>query len=222
MECKPGQAYNILKKMGAQPGDCIDANTFTLPTHERESLDDRQCAERIADYFARISQEFPPLDKKSLPERVQTRLEIQSSPPKLELYDVFKKVKSAKKPKSGVPGDLPAVIVKEFAPELATPVQHIINSIIQTGQWPSQWKQEWVTPISKVSVPETEDDLRPISLTNFFSKVTENFVVMWLLEHIGDKIDFRQYGGIRGNSVTHYLVELLNFINLNQDSTEQK
>ena len=24
MESKPGQAYNVLKKMGAQPGDCID------------------------------------------------------------------------------------------------------------------------------------------------------------------------------------------------------
>ena len=53
-----------------------------------------------------------------------------------------------------------------------------------------------MTPIGKVSSPKTEDDLRPISLTPFFSKVTEKFVVMWLLEYIGDKIDFRQYGGI--------------------------
>ena len=70
-------------------------------------------------------------------------------------------------------------------------------------------------------MPETEDDLRPISLTNFFSKVTENFVVNYLLQYIGDKIDIRQYGGIRGNSVTHYLVEFINFILLNQDSTDQ-
>ena len=34
-ETSPGQAYSILKKMGAQPGDCVDASTFTLPTHER-------------------------------------------------------------------------------------------------------------------------------------------------------------------------------------------
>ena len=32
MECKPGQAYSVLKRMGAQPGDCIDSNTFTLPS----------------------------------------------------------------------------------------------------------------------------------------------------------------------------------------------
>ena len=168
--------------MGAQPGDCIDSNFFTLPSHERESLSDVQCAEKIADYFAKISQEFPALDEKLLPEHVRNKLESESLPPNLETYDVYLKVKSAKKPKSGVPGDLPSLIVKEFAPELATPVHNIISSILESGQWPTHWKQEWVTPIGKVPMPETEDDLRPISLTNFFSKVTENFVVNWLLE----------------------------------------
>ena len=73
---------------------------------------------------------------------------------------------------------------------------------------------------SKIPQPETEDDLRPIALTSFFSKVMEKFVVMWLLEIIGDKLDVRQYGGMRGNSVQHYLIELMNFILYNQDSTE--
>jgi hypothetical protein len=78
-----------------------------------------------------------------------------------------------------------------------------------------------VTAIGKVPVPETEDDLRPISLTAFFSKVTEHFVVMWLLKFIGDKIDFRQYGGTKGNSITHYLIEFINLILFNHDSTAQ-
>ena len=142
-------------------------------------------------------------------------------PPTIDSHDAYIKIRAAKKPKSGVPGDLPRVIVQEFAPELATPVHSIINNITQSGEWPTQWKQEWVTPIGKVPIPETEDDLRPISLTPFFSKVTEHFVVMWLLEYIGELIDFRQYGGIKGNSITHYLIEFLNFILINQDSTEQ-
>ena len=71
-------------------------------------------------------------------------------------------------------------------------------------------------------LPESEDDLRPISLTPFLSKVTEQFVVKWLLQVIEDKIDFRQYGGLRGNSVTHYLIEFVNFILTHQDDTEKK
>ena len=95
-----------------------------------------------------------------------------------------------------------------------------MNDIIQNSDWPEQWKVEFVTPIAKVKQPENEDDLRPISLTPFFSKVLEQFVAMWLVEIIGDKLDFRQYGGTKGNSISHYLIELLNFILYNQDSKE--
>ena len=93
-----------------------------------------------------------------------------------------------------------------FTPELASPVKIILENIFKTGEWPSHWKLEHVIPIGKVPVPESEDDLRPISLTPFFSKVAEHFVVKWLLDYIGDKIDFRQYGGLKGNSITHYIM----------------
>ena len=92
--------------------------------------------------------------------------------------------------------------------------------MFQSFEWPAQWKVEYVTPIGKIPEPQSEDDLRPISCTNFFSKVAEHFVVDWLLEHIGDKIDFRQYGGSKGNSITHYIIELLNFILSNQEASE--
>ena len=39
--------------------------------------------------------------------------------------------------------------------------------------------------------------------------------------YIGKKIDIRQFGGLKGNSVTHYLIEFVNFILLNQDSNAQ-
>ena len=166
--------------MGAQPGDCVDTNTFTLPNHESENLSEEQSAERIAEHFSLISQEFPPLDIARLPARVQEKLECQDSPPIVSEEEVYSKIKSAKKPRSGVPSDLPKPIVQECAPELATPVSHTINNIAGTGEWPDQWKLEHVVPIAKVPMPESEDDLRPISLTAFFSKVTEHFVVMWL------------------------------------------
>ena len=104
---------------------------------------------------------------------------------------------------------------------MATPIGKIINKIASTGEWPQQWKLEHVVPIGKIPIPETEDDLRPISLTSFFSKVAEHFVVMWLMEFIQDKIDFRQYGGLKGNSITHYLIEFVNFILSCQDNSDQ-
>ena len=72
----------------------------------------------------------------------------------------------------------------------------------------------------KIPLPQSEDDLRPISLTSFFSKEMEQFIVMWLLEIIGGKMDLRQYGGTKGNSTCHYLIELINFILYQQDNLE--
>ena len=96
-ETDPGHAYRILKKMGAQPGDCSETNTFTLPNHEAEGLSAEQSAERIAQHFAEISQKFPPLSLGLLPVRVKTKLQSRSSPPVIEDYEVYEKIKSADK-----------------------------------------------------------------------------------------------------------------------------
>ena len=45
----------------------------------------------------------------------------------------------------------------------------------------------------------------------------EAFVTSWLMNFIKNKIDPGQYGGLPGNSITHYLVEVINFILYNLD-----
>ena len=72
-------------------------------------------------------------------------------------------------------------------------------------------------PLQKIPDPLTEDDLRIISLTAFFSKVMEKFVIEWLMFFIGDLLDPKQFGGLKGNSISHYMIELMNFILYNQD-----
>ena len=116
-----------------------------------------------------------------LPERVKQNLAKETKPPIISEYECYQKIKAARKPQSSVPGDLPSQIIKEFSVELANPLQKLFNSIAQTAKWPPQYKREYITPIGKVPLPECEDDLRPIALTAFFSKVMEAFVVMWLL-----------------------------------------
>ena len=110
----------------------------------------------------------------------------------------------------------------EFAPELAAPVCTVYNSIIESCKsgialWPKQWKLEYGTPIKKVEDPKSEDNLRIISLTPFFSKVFKRLVVKWLRGYIGNKLDPKQFGDGKGNATTHYSVELCNFSFKNQD-----
>ena len=142
--------------------------------------------------------------------------------PLIQEHEVYKKICKANKPKAGVPGDLPKKLINEFSPELAVPLARIFNSIMNTAKqgpakWPTSWKQEFGTPLQKIPEPQTEDDLRIISLTAFFSKAMEKFVVEWLLLYIGDKLDTMQFGGLKGNSISHYVIELINFFLFNQD-----
>ena len=51
----------------------------------------------------------------------------------------------------------------------------------------------------------------------FFSKVIEKCVVEWLMNYIADQLDPKQFGGLSVNSISHYMIELINFILYNQD-----
>ena len=59
---------------------------------------------------------------------------------------------------------------------------------------------------------KNEDDL-----TSWFSKTFERFVIKFLLDHIGDKLDMRQFGGVKGVSTMHYLIEFVSFVLYNWD-----
>ena len=88
-DTKPGQAFKILKDLGAQPGDCTDSNSFSLPNHQARNLSPEQAAEEIAEHFASISNEYPPLNKESLPDRVKKNLATYSTPPTISEYDCY-------------------------------------------------------------------------------------------------------------------------------------
>ena len=222
MQSKPGQAYRVLKRMGAQPGDNPEDGSFTLPEYVRLGLSAAESADRLAQTFADISQEFPPLVIASLPPRTQAILEQRhiQTVPYISRQNVEVKLSRTKASKGGVPGDLPTRLIKEFATELSVPVSQIFRAITNTGKWPKRWRVEQGLTIKKTTEPQNEDDCRIISLTPFFSKQYEQFILEWLLFHISDKMDHSQYGGRRGTSTNHYLIDFISFILYNQDLTE--
>ena len=68
----------------------------------------------------------------------------------------------------------------------------------------------------KVFPPLSEDNLRPLSKTFFFSKVYEAFLVDWLLPFILPYMDPGQYG-MKGSSIVHYLIKFLHYIHSSLD-----
>ena len=191
MDTQPGKAYNVLKRLGAQPGDSRDSGSFEIPEHVRLGLTAAQSADRIAQRFADISQEYPALQLDKLPTRVSQEIRNSKSQtkPYISRKLIESKIKRSKNTKGGVAGDLPTKLAKEFGQELAIPAEIIFNKIVKTGTWPDRWKEEQGIPLNKVKPeqPESESDLRVISLTPFLSKTFEKIVMDWLLHFVGRK-----------------------------------
>ena len=160
MSAKPGQAYKVLKRMGAQPGDNPEDCSFTLPEYVRLGLSADQCADRLAQTFADISQEFPPLVVTNLPTRIQLMLKESENQniPYISRQMVEEKLSQAQSSKGGVPGDLPTKLIKEFGPELSVPAAQIFRTISRSGKWPKRWRTELGLALKKIPVPLSADD----------------------------------------------------------------
>ena len=101
MEPAPGKAYSILKRLGAQPGDRIDASSFELPEHVSLGLSAARSADRIAQKFADISQEFPAILLDLMPSRAFQNIENAKNQdsPFISRGLIEDKIKKAKKTK---------------------------------------------------------------------------------------------------------------------------
>ena len=220
----PSKFYTLIKEAGAKPGE-VEKQSISLANHIDQNLTDHQSAEKIAQYFSSISREYPPLDVNNLPPRVKARMEDSEAYKEAknvfphEILEVYKKRKPKK---SSVPGDIPRVIKKEFDCEISNIAADIFNTINQTGMYPRQWVREYVTPVPKVTHPETEDDIRPISLTSDMSRDYNKLLCGWLLAYILPRLDPGQFGGLKGGSITHYLILFLNFILSKCDRMQQQ
>ena len=140
----------------------------------------------------------------------------QSIVPRLSVNAVNKRIVKAKKPVGIVPGDLPRKLVQKCSDLIAIPATKIFNAITCTSSYPTEWKKEHQLAIPKSYPPENEDDLRNIAKTPFLSKVYESFLAQWLLYFIRPYLDPNQCG-LKGSSITHYLIKFLHFVHSSLD-----
>ena len=163
-------------------------------------LDARGVAEKCAEFFNGISSEYDPLDINQIPRSHDTEELIIT--PKM----VQDEIEKGAKPKSRVPGDVFINVITQNAAVLSKPIAEIYNTIIKTGEWPSQWLTEYVTVIPKGNQPEEPAQCRNISCTNFLSKLLERLVLAYARGQVVPKDN--QFGGEKGCSTDHFLAEV--------------
>jgi hypothetical protein len=105
-------------------------------------------------------------------------------------------------------------LLKAVRSEIESPLAHVFNLSLTTGEFPSLLKTNKVIPIHKSGDKTNTDNYRPITLVNAFSKVLEKIVHVKLTHHLesNNLIYKHQYGFLRGKSTEHALLQILSKI----------
>jgi hypothetical protein len=199
----PGKWYAMAKKIGA-----VDKMaTGAVQVESLANLNNLECAQKIAEHYSKVSNEYSPIDYSQLPCYLPAQ-----PPPQVEEHEVYSKLSRVKKTRSTLPCDIPDKLRQECAPFLSGPLKTIINDSLSQSVYPTVWKHEWVTPAPKVTHPKQIKDLRKISSTSDYSKCFESFLKDWIMEDVSKNLDIGQFGGQSGIGTEHMIVCLLNRI----------
>ena len=102
--------------------------------------------------------------------------------PQIDQKNLTDMLRSSKKCNSRVNGDIPKDLINPSAEKLAEALTPIYNACLLNTTWPIAWKVETTIPIPKTISPGDFDDIRPISMTTFWSKLLESYVAKFTLD----------------------------------------
>lgn len=121
--------------------------------------------------------------------------------------------------KASGPDGIPAIVLRNAAPELATPLARLFQLCFDKGHMPSMWKVANVIPCYKKGDKHVPSNYRPISLLSMLSKVMERLIydAMWNHLDTHQLLSNRQFGFRAGHStsdaLTYVAQRLTNSIN---------
>ena len=121
------------------------------------------------------------------------------------------------------PDNVPALVQKKVAPELAALLAHLFQIYFDKGYMPAQWKCAHIIPCCKKGVKHTPGNYRPISLL-FMSKVMEKLSSNKMWKHLDQHhlISPRQFSfrsrHTTSDALTHFSHCLANSLNNREEA----
>ena len=210
----PGQCYQCLKKITSHD----QHKSEQLNVDQINHLSDQEQAEKIADAFSSIQNEYDPLQSEdiTIPEFKESEI------PQFHPAQVWFALSRMETNKATVPGDFPAVLIKQFAAYLTDPFTDILNTSLRRGEYPKLYKFELCTPVPKCYPPTAVSQLRNISGLLNFDKIMEKLIAQLMISDMEASMDPAQFGNQKGTSIQHYLIKMIHRILTVLDNNSRK
>lgn len=126
--------------------------------------------------------------------------------------NVLKELKHVNIHKGAGPDGIHPLLISECAKELAIPITIIFRCSVQTGTFPSLWKESLITPIPKNKKRECIDEYRPISKLCIFGKILEKIVTVQMSNSFRNHISQEQHGFFKCRSVDTNMLTFNDFL----------
>ena len=213
MANNPKKFWNLV---GAKMGDRGYPDTVSLDRETAET--DKAKAEMFNQFFGSVFTE--PSAQEDLP-NVNPIYNPNLEKIILEEKEVHKVLAELDPNKASGPDHIPARILKECAPSLASSLTTILNTSMKKGQFPTNWKIANVCPVFKKGERHDVKNYRPISLLSIASKVFERCVFNRIIPFIQPQLTEAQHGFCSGRSTVTQLLEVYDSISKEIDNRGQ-
>ena len=181
--------------------------------------EDREKAKILIEQFKSV---FTPKNDRPLPEMEE---KFQSPLPELKITKegVEKLLLNVNTSKSSGPDNIPNIVLKSCAKELAPSMTLIFQKSINSGELPEDWLKANVSPIFKKGNIHLPGNYRPVSLTSVSCKLLEHIICRHLLSHLekNNILSDLNHGFRSGYSCDTQLLTTMNDLLQNQEQDLQ-
>ncbi|CAK1598938.1 unnamed protein product [Parnassius mnemosyne] len=123
--------------------------------------------------------------------------------------------------KGAGPDKIKPVFLKHTSNTICMPLNIIFNKCLETGTFPTQWKQAYITPIHKSGSKNNVENYRPISILSAIPKIFEKLIHDHIYSILKNTLLEEQHGFVNGRSTLTNLLVFTNFIFNSLDSKSQ-